>query len=313
MNDMKNYWLELKKRPLLYNAVAIIAVLAALTLASSLAMHFGTRHGSHRTVPDFKGVKLSQAERDARRKGLEIIVNDSLYVPVYEGGIILDQLPDVGTQVKAGRKIYVTINSYRQKMVRVPYVAGRSLRQAKNMLETAGLEIGKLVYVDDIATNYVLEEYCDGVAITPESAMEIEMGSGVTLHVGVQGGYGTAVMPKLIGLSLARAKSRIWEMGFNVGRITYDADIDMLKRKDARVWAQSVGQGHTAALGSTIDLKLTLDREKTERAGAASDNEAKERMEMRLAREREKDSLEAVEPTNGESGATTVNDDDFFQ
>ena len=309
---MKNYWLELKKRPLLYNAVLIFAALATLAAAASLTMHFGTRHGSHRTVPDFKGAKLSQAEREARREGLEIIVNDSLFVPVYEGGTVLDQLPAQGTQVKAGRKIYVTINSYRQKMVRVPYVAGRSLRQAKNMLETAGLEIGKLVYVNDIATNYVLGEFCDGVSITPESAMETEMGSGVTLHVGVQGGYGTAVAPKLVGLSLARAKSRIWETGFNVGRITYDAAIDMLDRKDARVWSQSIGHEHTAALGSTIDLKLTLDREKVERAVSASDNEARIRMEARMARERE-EQLETALPDNEENGAATVNDEDFFQ
>ena len=304
---MNNYWFELKKHPFLYNALLIAAALAALAAAASLAMHFGTRHGSHCTVPDFRGVSLSQAEREARREGLEIIVNDSLYVPAYEGGIVLDQLPDKGAQVKAGRKIYVTINSCRQKMVRVPYVAGRSLRQAKNMLETAGLEIGKLVYVDDIATNYVLEEFCDGVAIMPESTMETEMGSGITLHVGVQGGYGTAVVPKLIGLSLARAKSRIWEMGFNVGRVTYDANVDMLGRKDARVWAQSAGQEHTAVLGSTIDLKLTLDKDKVERAGAASDNEARERMEARLARERE-----VVGRQTG-SGTATVTDEDFFQ
>lgn len=311
---MKNNWLELKKHPLLYNAVLIVAALAALVVAASLAMHFGTRHGSHCTVPDFRGVRLSQAEREARREGLEIIVNDSLYVPVYEGGIVLDQLPDKGAQVKAGRKIYVTINSSRQKMVRVPYVAGRSLRQAKNMLETAGLEIGKLVYVDDIATNYVLEEFCDGVAIMPESAMETEMGSGITLHVGVQGGYGTAVVPKLIGLSLARAKSRIWEMGFNVGRITYDANVDMLGRKDARVWAQSAGQEHTAALGSTIDLKLTLDKEKVERAGIASDNEARERMEARLAREREDAQSTAEDGRVSDNGsATGGTDEDFFQ
>ena len=72
--------------------------------------------------------------------------------------VVLDQLPEKGVEVKPGRTIYVTINSFSQKRVPVPYVAGRSLRQAKNMLEIAGLEIAELVYRPDMATNYVLEE-----------------------------------------------------------------------------------------------------------------------------------------------------------
>lgn len=160
----------------------------------------------------------------------EIVVNDSLFVPAYEGGIVLDQLPKGGVEVKAGRKVYVTINSFRQKMVKVPYVAGRSLRQAKNMLELAGLGIERLVYVEDMATNYVLEEYCDGVQILPESSMQAEMGSGVTLNVGVEGGYGITGVPKLIGQPLHRAKSRLWELGLNVGKVSYDGDVDLLDR-----------------------------------------------------------------------------------
>ena len=48
----------------------------------------------------------------------------------------------------------------------MPYVAGRSLRQAKNMLEVAGLGIEQIVYRPDLATNYVLEEYADGKRIS---------------------------------------------------------------------------------------------------------------------------------------------------
>ena len=91
---------------------------------------------------------------------------------------MLDQLPHEGTQVKGGRTVYVTINSFSQKKVEVPYVAGRSLRQAKNMLEIAGLEIDRLVYQPDMATNYVLEQRVDGRPIEAGTKRQIEMGSG---------------------------------------------------------------------------------------------------------------------------------------
>ena len=131
----QSLWAGIKQRPLIYHAILICGVLAAIIIFSSILMNVITRHGTHRTVPDFMGVKIAEAEQMAKKSKLEIIINDSLFVPAYEGGIVLDQLPKGGVQVKAGRKIYVTINSFRQKMVAVPYVAGRSLRQAKNMLE----------------------------------------------------------------------------------------------------------------------------------------------------------------------------------
>ena len=164
-------------------------------------MRLGTRHGARRTVPDLEGVVLGDAERLAGDNDLKLIVNDSLYVPAYQGGVVLDQLPEKGVEVKPGRTIYVTINSFSQKRVPVPYVAGRSLRQAKNMLEIAGLEIAELVYRPDMATNYVLEEYWDGKPVLADSKVMAEMGSGVTLHVGVSG-YATTVVPNLAGVDI---------------------------------------------------------------------------------------------------------------
>ena len=153
MQKPVRYWNALRRRPLACH-LALIAL--------------------RRTVPDFSGMPLAEAQRKAHDRDLVLAVNDSLFVPAYEGGIVLDQLPEGGVEVKPGRTVYLTINSFRQKMVPVPYVAGRSLRQAKNMLEIAGLGIDRLVYRADMATNYVLAEYCDGQEVLPASRMEAE-------------------------------------------------------------------------------------------------------------------------------------------
>lgn len=287
---------QLRRHPVAYNAVLIALTLAAIIIVSSLLMMFLTRHGTHRTVPDFMGVKISEAERAADKRGLEIVINDSLFVPAYEGGIVLDQLPKGGVEVKAGRKVYVTINSFRQKMVKVPYVAGRSLRQAKNMLEVAGLGIERLIYEEDIATNYVLAEYVGQSEITSGSDVQIEMGSGVVLKVGVEPEKNATIVPKTIGHSLQEAKSRLWEEGLNVGKVTFDEGVDLLEQKDARVYRQSVGHNAGAALGSTVDLWLTLDEATVEKSSKASDKMARELAEQRLIAEQERlDSLEQAE------------------
>lgn len=310
---------EMIKNPIVRNALWIVSILIVLLVVSSLLLRVCTRHGSHRTVPDFAGMHISEASRLAKNEGLHIIINDSLFVPMYDGGTVLDQLPKGGVEVKAGRKIYVTVNSSRQKSVKVPYVAERSLRQAKNMLESAGLEIARLEYVSDIATNYVLAEFLDGRQIRPNSDVEAEIGTGVTLRVGVQAESSTAYIPKLVGLSLPRAKGRLWEMGFNVGKVSYDAGVERLERGNARVYYQSVTQGRSAALGTTVDLKLTTDARKISESEAASDAELRVILKERAILERQADSLRSLgldpDAVNGEGvtfDSTTSDEDEFF-
>ena len=313
---------RLRRSPVAYHALAIALTLTAIIAVSSLLMMFITRHGTHRTVPDFMGVKIAEAQRAAKKDRLEIIVNDSLFVPAYEGGIVLDQLPKGGAEVKAGRKIYVTINSFRQKMVKVPYVAGRSLRQAKNMLEVAGLGIERLVYETDIATNYVLAEYADDREIGQDSDAQIEMGSGVVLKVGVEPEKNTTIVPKAIGHTLQEAKSRLWEQGLNVGEVIFDDDVDLLDRKNARVYSQSVGHNAGARLGTTVDLRLTLDVASIEKNSKSSDRMAKDLAEKRIREEQTRlDSLEradrdntvrALFEGNAASGEVSDTDEDEF-
>lgn len=326
-SGVKLWWRRLKSSPVAYHAVLIMLSLAGVIFLSSIMMNIITRHGTHRTVPDFMGAKIAQAQQMAKDAKLEIIINDSLFVPAYEGGVVLDQLPKGGVEVKAGRKVYVTINSFREKMVQVPYVAGRSLRQAKNMLEVAGLGIEKLVYEEDIATNYVLGEYVGTKQITDQSKVEIEMGSGVILKVGVQPENNTTIVPKAIGQSLQAAKSRLWEQGLNIGKVNFDDGINLLNQKNARVYRQSLAHNATANLGATVDLWLTLDDDVVEKSSAVSDKAARELEEERLqAEEAKRDSLEqaqAVEQaqalqvfeqsSNQAANVVETEEDEFFQ
>ncbi len=318
MNLFSEYWKRLKSYPYLYHLALIAGVVAVLLLAAHFAMQIGTRHGSHRTVPDFTGLALDDAGRLARRNHLELRVNDSLYVPTYDGGVVLDQLPHEGTQVKGGRTVYVTINSFAQKKVEVPYVAGRSLRQAKNMLEIAGLEIDRLIYRPDMATNYVLEQRVGGRTVEAGTKLQIEMGSGVTLYVGAAEGESVVVVPKVIGVSLREAKSRLWEQGLNVGSVVFDEGIDLLTQKDARVYQQQPIQGYATVLGSDVGLRLTLDAEKVARENAASDKQAQALAEERERRQAELiDSLAEAEVRRHaeelqRGAATTSEEDNFF-
>ena len=281
-------WFDrLRSNPILWNLTLIAIVLIALIVLSYIALAVGTRHGMRRRVPDFTGLTLKDAQYYASQKGLKIIVNDSLYVPAYPGGMVLEQLPKGGVDVKEGRKIYLTINSFSQKKLPMPYVAGRSLRQAKNMLEGSGFGIERLEYVEDMATNYVLGQYLGGVEITAESNIKIEKGTGVVLKVGVSPTQNSTTVPRLIGRKLFDAKSKLWEQGLNVGDVTYDEGITLLNQDDARVCRQSVLQSSELTLGTKVSMHLTLDKEVVARAT----EEAEAAVEQALRQREVADSL----------------------
>ena len=280
---MKNFWSWLKKHTIAYNIVVIALVFLGLAIASFIAMALGTRHSARRTVPDFVGLKMTDAEYFAGRRDLQIIINDSLHVSAYPGGVILDQLPKGGVVVKPGRKVYVTINSSRQRMVEVPYVAGRSLRQAKNMLETAGLTIDHLEYAEDIATNYVLAEFINGEEVLEDSlVVRAEKGSGVVLRVGVAAKETLTAVPQVLGRSLFEAKSRLWEAGLNIGEIIFDEGMPALERNRAKVYQQSLLPSAEAAYGERVSLNLTLDTAKVDSMIVAEERRIEEELKAKM-------------------------------
>ncbi len=273
--DMPNWITRINQNVVARNLILAVCAVIVFLFVTSLLLNLFTRHGSHKAVPDFTGKDIAEARREARHAGLRIEIVDSLYVPAYPGGTVLDQNPSGGTQVKSGRRIFLTTNSYHQRKVQIPYVTGFSLRQAKNNLEVAGLGIEKLIYRADLATNYVLEERFDGRLITPGSKEQAEVGSGVTLTVGMGDGGTTTKVPKLVGFPLKEARSRLWELGLNVGKIEEDKGITPLNMNEARVYSQSPEQGEIVILGRSVTFKLTLDEDKIAKGSQSSDRSAR--------------------------------------
>ncbi len=244
------------------NLILAFCALVVFAGVTALALNIFTRHNQHKPVPDFVGIHISEVQRTAEREGFRIEVVDSIYAPIYDGGSVIEQLPLGGTEVKKGRRIFVTITSHQQKMVPVPFVTGFSLRQAKNMIEMAGLEINELRYVSNIATGNVLAEIVGRDTVRRTSNLQLEVGSGVTLVVGLANDASWVTIPKVVGLSLSEAKSRLWERGFNVGTVGRDDDINLVNQKDATVYRQVPAYGRSAVMGTRVSIDLTLDEEK---------------------------------------------------
>ncbi len=276
------------------HGIIILVLVVSLAAGSHFLLTWATRHGARRTVPQFESLTQQDAERLAKSHDLHLVINDSLYAPIYAGGVILDQLPEQGAVVKPGRAIYVTINATQRKMVPVPYVAERSLRQAKNMLDIAGLTIAELVYEPDLATNYVLSQYFESREIKDGSKITAPMGSGITLYVGMEADK-NAVVPQLLGLTLKDAKSALWESGLNVGEVRLEEGIDLSNQSLARVVSQSLTAEEQSNLGREVSISLTLDQEKVTNQLKIYDKERAQRLKQRALESAAADSLRMLE------------------
>ena len=260
---------------LLRNIVMAFCLGIILYFIINLCLSIYTRHGQKFIVPTLIGHTVAEADAMAAKGELRLEVIDSLYMPKQKPGTILDQSPKPGMGVKSGRRVFLTVNASRPRTDIIPYVTGYSLRQAKNMLETKGFEIEKLVYRSDMATNNVLDQQYEGRSVTQGSRTEAELGSGITLVVGVNHSSPLPRIPKVIGLTLREAKSRLWEVGLNVGRVRHDSGIDDADLDDARVYRQEPNQQSRTDYGGNISLWLTLDTQKIARSSKESDAAAR--------------------------------------
>lgn len=250
---------------LVINGAIALAILVAVILLVNVSLGVLTRHGSNRDVPDLVGMSIPEAEDALKDERLELAISDTLFVPIYKAGVVLEQRPLAGEgKVKAGRKIYVTINADQQRSVEVPYVTGLSLRQAVGDILSVGLEIEKLIYKQDMANKYVLREKVGEKTLKEGEKTTALMASGVTLVVGINGAASESV-PNLVGKTLHEAKHLLWSAGFNIGQVTYDAEMSLLDQTDAVIWKQTPAARVSSRLGTEVALELTLDKEKVEK------------------------------------------------
>lgn len=171
------------KKVFLHIGIMII-VAVAIGWLSMLWLDVWTRHDDTITVPPVKTLSYGEAAARLDQHGLVAVLSDSVYDKSTRPGTVIDQNPKVGTIVKEGREIYLTINAFSPKMVSLPTLTDISLRQAKSILE--GLEIKKVVekrvpsdFKDLVLTvRYKGTRLSPGARVPVNATIELEVGEG---------------------------------------------------------------------------------------------------------------------------------------
>ena len=250
--------MALKDNWIVKNLLGAVIFFVLLLVGAAVGLNLITRHGKTVTAPDFTNLSVQDAESLAKEAGVGVKVVDSVFVKRLPGGVVYRQIPQAGANVKKGRSIFLTINSVVPRKVVMPNLYGYSVTEARAELKNRGLNLGKLNYVRDIATNTVLGQYCGGVELSAGDL--VVNGSDIDLKVGSEDN--TTVVPRLIGMKYVSAVDAIHDRFLNTGKVVFDADIKTYADSvDALVYKQDA-LGATRNLGAPVNIYLTLDKSK---------------------------------------------------
>lgn len=241
------------------NLIGAVVFFAVLLIAATVILGIITHHGQTIEVPDLTNMSVDNARHEASREDLRIEVIDSIYVRRMQKGAVYSQNPKAGTKVKKGRRIMLTINAMNAKKVSMPNLVGYSMRQAKAELNARGLALGKLIYVNDIATNNVLRQIYHNREIRP--GRQIETGSEIDLQVGLNPSDNMTYVPNVKGMKYLRAVDAVHDNSLNLGKVVFDKTVkNYTDSLNATVYKQSPGASKSPLLmGSEVTIHLSLD------------------------------------------------------
>jgi beta-lactam-binding protein with PASTA domain len=258
-----NFLRFLISRLFLKHLLIAVSIIVFVSLVALLFMRIYTRHGQALSVPDLIGLGIPEADSILAERQLRYHIVDSVYNASLTRGSIIEQNPRPEFKVKKDRTIFLTINAFNPEIISMPNMVGVSLRQARAIVQTAGLTIGNLTYVPDIAINNVLQQKYNGNVI--EEGDSIVKGSQIDLVLGMGLSNEKTAAPDLIGLPFDLAKERITNRYLNLGAVIYDASFENAEDSlHAFVWKQKpeFNVEKLMNLGSSVDIWLTADSTK---------------------------------------------------
>ena len=212
----------LKEKKFYINLLIILLLCGVLLWLTFRLLDRYTRHDKVFTMPDFVGQDFRQVEHDYS-KDFNFILIDSIYPKGQQPGSIYQQDPLPGSKIKKGRNVYAIIVAVTPEKTIMPNLKGISLREAIGRLESSGLDVDYLDYVEYSYKNNVIEQYYQGQPIV--EGTELVKGEKIMLRVGIGDDKTNIKVPNLIGKTADEAKRLLNLAGLNLGKqVSEDSD-----------------------------------------------------------------------------------------
>ena len=200
-------------------------------------------------IPNLEGLSVIEAESITKSEGIQVIVADTIFTNDINPGIILEQFPAAGKEVKVGRAIKIKITQLNQKIL-VPELLGKTLRSSEIELDQIGISVDSVYY--SYSPNYP-----KGIVSwqSPAPLDSVRKGFGVRLEVSTGLAPNDFVtVPDLQGIFYSEAIKKIDKMGLKEGSIQF---VNQDKFLPNTVLNQNPKEGTKVSQDSPINLIIS--------------------------------------------------------
>ncbi len=233
----------------------VVTIIISVLLMDLVIMPMYIHLGSETELPDVTESSYSEAKQILKDAGFKIIKEREIFEATYPESTIIYQNPPPYSQVKKGRRVYVTMSAG-EKMVIVPNIVGLSERDAHFQLRQAGLQVADASYFD-------YDSYHPKGVVMSQSLIEgseVKALSTIALTVS-NGAYPTEFfVPDVCGKSLKMARQMLRQNGLYMGVIEYRVRKDLIPDT---VVEQGIDGGTEVEQGISINLVVTKLEEDT--------------------------------------------------
>ncbi len=176
--------------------------IGAYFLVDAVFMPSYTRHGVSVQVPNVESQAFLEAKKRVENQNLQVRRQVGRFNPNVPRETVVDQNPPPSSNVKPGRRVYLTVNAGKAPVVDIPDLNGISVREAKNRISSLSLNVGT-VEPDSLPSPYPN-------TITrqrPEPGDSLKTGGTIDLWYSTGLGTDTVRVPNIAGRTVERARS----------------------------------------------------------------------------------------------------------
>lgn len=251
----------MKKWPL-FHGETIGEFLLALTIAMGtlLLLALGyfylylpatTSHGEEVAVPDFAGIASSRLDSAFAASGFRYEISDSSYNEAFGPLEVVRQYPEAGAMVKPDRKIFISINRTEPPSVPVPAVIDLSLTNARVVLTSNGLKLGRIRTQPGPFHELVVQMAINGYPV--KAGVRVPKGTSIELTVTDGEGANDFPVGSLLGMTYQGARSMIENWNLFLGQVQVLPGVDTTGT-NAYVYRQLPAAGDSVRIGQPIHL-----------------------------------------------------------
>ncbi|HAX50048.1 MAG TPA: PASTA domain-containing protein [Ignavibacteria bacterium] len=195
--------------------LGIAGLFIAFLLMNFIVMPWYVRHDTLVKVPGVVGLSFDEAKKQLDEAGLEGLQGDIRYDPAKPIGTVVDQNPPADQTVKDGRRIYLIISGGEQ-LYDVPNLVGRTLREAKFMLNQRNLDAQEVEYKPSA-------QYPTGIVLgqIENAGSKVKKGTRIGVIVSTGMDAGDIKVPDLTGKNIEEAKKLLAVNKLTIGKINY--------------------------------------------------------------------------------------------